>query len=49
VDVHLRIGETGLTARITRKAASNLALVPGSRVFAMVKAVSIDRRSVGFA
>ena len=49
VDVHLRIGETGLTARITRKAASDLALVPGSRVFAMVKAVSIDRRSVGFA
>ena len=49
VDVNLRIGETGITARITRKAASDLALAPGSRVFAMVKAVSIDRRSVGFA
>jgi molybdate transport system ATP-binding protein len=49
VDVGLRIGETGLTARITRKAAFDLALAPGSRVYAMVKAVSIDRRSVGFA
>jgi molybdate transport system ATP-binding protein len=49
VDVGLSIGDTALTARITRKAASDLALVPGSRVFAMVKAVSIDRRSVGFA
>jgi molybdate transport system ATP-binding protein len=49
VDVAVRIGDTGLTARITRKAVSDLALVPGSRVFAMVKAVSIDRRSVGFA
>ena len=49
VDVGLAIGGTGLTARITRKAAAELALAPGSRVFAMVKAVSIDRRSVGFA
>jgi molybdate transport system ATP-binding protein len=49
VDVHLRVGATPLAARVTRKAATELALAPGMKVFAMVKAVSIDRRSVGFA
>jgi molybdate transport system ATP-binding protein len=49
VDVDLRVGETPLVARITRKAASELAIAPGLRVHALVKAVSIDRRSVGFA
>lgn len=49
VDVELRVGSTPLTARITRKAAVELALAPGKRVYALVKAVSIDRRSVGFA
>jgi molybdate transport system ATP-binding protein len=49
VDVVVRIGPTALVARVTRKAVSDLRLAPGSRVFAMVKAVSIDRRSVGFA
>jgi molybdate transport system ATP-binding protein len=49
VDVELRVGSTPLTARITRRAAVQLGLAPGMRVFALVKAVSIDRRSVGFA
>jgi molybdate transport system ATP-binding protein len=49
VDVQLRVGATPLAARVTRKAATELGLAPGTRVFAMVKAVSIDRRSVGFA
>ena len=49
VDVALRVGPTGLSARVTRKAAAELGLAPGMRVFVMVKAVSIDRRSVGFA
>lgn len=49
VDVTLAAGPTRLIARITRKAAHELALAPGQRVFALVKAVSIDRRSVGFA
>ncbi|HEX3063736.1 MAG TPA: molybdenum ABC transporter ATP-binding protein [Usitatibacter sp.] len=49
VDVRLHVGATPLVARITRKAAEELALAPGSRVHALVKAVSIDRRSVGFA
>jgi molybdate transport system ATP-binding protein len=49
VDVQLRVGATPLAARVTRKAAAELGLAPGTKVFAMVKAVSIDRRSVGFA
>jgi molybdate transport system ATP-binding protein len=49
VDVELRVGATPLVARITRKASTELGLQPGLRVFALVKAVSIDRRSVGFA
>jgi molybdate transport system ATP-binding protein len=49
VDVQLRVGKTQLAARVTRKAATELGLAPGMKVFAMVKAVSIDRRSVGFA
>jgi molybdate transport system ATP-binding protein len=49
VDVHLLVGPTPLVARVTRKAAAELGLAPGAKVFAMVKAVSIDRRSVGFA
>ena len=49
VDVTLDVSGTPLIARVTRKAAEELGLVPGTAVFAMVKAVSIDRRSVGFA
>ena len=49
VDVGLRVGSVRLVARITRKAAADLGLAPGTRVHALVKAVSIDRRSVGFA
>jgi molybdate transport system ATP-binding protein len=49
VDVQLRVGPTCVSARVTRKAAAELGLEPGTQVFAMVKAVSIDRRSVGFA
>jgi molybdate transport system ATP-binding protein len=49
VDVSLSVGATPLLARITRKAAADLALEPGKSVFALVKAISIDRRSVGYA
>jgi molybdate transport system ATP-binding protein len=49
VDVTLAVGPTPLVARITRKAADELALAPGRRIYALVKAVSIDRRSMGFA
>jgi molybdate transport system ATP-binding protein len=48
-DVQLDLGGTALIARITRKSAADLALRPGLGVFALVKSVSIDRRSVGYA
>jgi molybdate transport system ATP-binding protein len=49
VDVQLDLGGTPLIARITRKSAADLGLKPGVTVFALVKSVSIDRRSVGYA
>jgi molybdate transport system ATP-binding protein len=49
VEVTLGVGATALTARVTRKAAVELGLAPGCRAYALVKAVSIDRHSVGFA
>jgi len=49
VDVTLDVAGTPLVARVTRQAADELGLAPGLAVFALVKAVSIDRRSVGFA
>jgi molybdate transport system ATP-binding protein len=49
LDVVLQMGATELVARITRKSSGELGLAPGMRVWALVKAVSIDRRSVGYA
>jgi molybdate transport system ATP-binding protein len=49
VDVVLDIHGAHLVARVTRQAADDLALRPGLAVHALVKAVSIDRRSAGFA
>ena len=46
-------GGTGVTttliARITRRSLHALALQPGRELFALIKAVSFDQRSVGFA
>jgi len=49
VDVQLKVGEAPLLARITRRSRDQLRLAAGQRVYAMVKAVSFDRRSVGYA
>jgi molybdate transport system ATP-binding protein len=49
VDVQLRVGKLPLTARITRRSVHELALSEGQQVYALVKAVSLDRRSVGYA
>jgi molybdate transport system ATP-binding protein len=49
VDVTLLVGGVSLRSRITRRAAEQLALVPGLRVFALVKAISLDREAVGHA
>ena len=49
VEVQLRVGGTHLQARITRRSRVELGLVEGQSVYALVKAVSLDRRSVGYA
>jgi molybdate transport system ATP-binding protein len=43
VDVAIAIGTVTLRSRITRRAADRLALAPGREVYALVKAVSLDR------
>ena len=49
VDVEMTVGGATILARVTRKAVAELGLRPGLGVHALVKAVAIDRRSVGFA
>jgi len=48
-DVRLSVGEATLLARVTRRSAERLGLRPGLEVYAMVKAISLDRHSTGFA
>jgi len=49
VDVQLDVSGTPLLARITRKSVAALGIAPGRRVYALIKAVAIDRHSVGYA
>jgi molybdate transport system ATP-binding protein len=49
VDVSLRLGQVRLAARVTRASAERLGLARGQQVYALVKAIAIDRRSVGWA
>ena len=49
LDVQLTAGESPLLARITRRSRDQMKLAVGQRVYALVKAVSFDRRSVGYA
>jgi molybdate transport system ATP-binding protein len=46
VDVSLSIGAAALRSRVTRRSAEQLALAPGMEVYAMIKAVSLDRPGV---
>ena len=48
-DVRIAVGPTSIIARVTRHSVTALNLAPGLPVFALVKAVSLDRHSVGFA
>ena len=48
-DVRISVGATSIIARITRHSVQSLRLAPGVPVYALVKAVSLDRHSVGFA
>ncbi len=47
VDLRLDAGGAALWARITRRSLHELALVQGSKVYALIKAGSIDRYSLG--
>ena len=47
VDVLLDAGGATLWARITARSAAALELAPGARVYALVKAVALDRHSLG--
>ena len=46
LEVQLRLGGERLLARVTRRSGEALGLAPGSEVFAVVKTVAIDRRSL---
>ncbi|MCW8835280.1 MAG: TOBE domain-containing protein, partial [Rhodospirillales bacterium] len=47
LDIALLVGESRILARVTRKAASLLSLEAGKPIYALMKAVAIDRRSMG--
>ena len=49
VELQLHVGAARLQARITRRSRDELQLTEGRRVYALIKAVSLDRRSVGYA
>lgn len=49
VDIQLAVGDATLIARITQRSRRELAIHEGQAVYALVKAVSFDRRSVGYA
>jgi molybdate transport system ATP-binding protein len=48
-DVLLDAGGAAIVARITRKSVAALGISPGKAVFALIKAVAVDRPSVGYA
>jgi molybdate transport system ATP-binding protein len=48
-DVRIAVGATSIIARVTRHSVQALQLAPGLPVYALVKAVSLDRHSVGYA
>jgi molybdate transport system ATP-binding protein len=46
IEVQLRLGGERLLARVTKRSADALGLTPGREIFAVVKTVAIDRRSL---
>ncbi len=49
VDLQLSVGSATLVARITRRSFQQLGIRAGQQVYALIKAVSFDQRSVGYA
>ncbi len=49
VDLELAVGDARLIARVTRRSCVQLALRADQQVYALIKAVSFDQRSTGYA
>jgi molybdate transport system ATP-binding protein len=49
VDVRLDVAGNPIIARITRHSVKRLGLAPGQEAWALIKAVSMDRRSLGYS
>ena len=47
VNVSLAVGSVRLRSRVTQRSVEQLRLAPGRRVYALVKAVSLDRQALG--
>jgi molybdate transport system ATP-binding protein len=48
-DVRVQVGDACLVARLTRRSIHQLGLEPGQEVYALIKAVALDRHSFGYA
>jgi len=48
-DIRIELAGASLLARVTFRSLSELGLVPGREVFAIIKSVAIDRHSVGYS
>ena len=46
LEVQLRVGNEHLLARVTRRSGEALGLAPGHQVFALIKTIAIDRRTL---
>ncbi len=49
IEIQLSTGSSVLTARITRRSVQQLGIHVGQPLYALIKAVSFDQRSVGYA
>ena len=47
VDIELRVGNSRLLALVTKESVSRLALRPGLALWAMIKSVALDARTLG--
>ena len=48
-DVRVQVGDACLVARLTRRSIHHLGLEAGQEVYALIKAIALDRHSFGFA